>query len=649
MTTAEHTNTTSYHGAPVPTPGRRGVRMRVMALVAVMATVLSMFVLTPPAGASTAPDAPSAVTGVGFDRSVVVWFTAPASNGGSAVTGYTVTATDSTTPANGGQTCTTTNPNAGCTIAGLTNADSYTFTVTATNAVGTSAPSSASAAITPAVVTATQIDAGSNHTCARLSNTTAECWGYNSNGQLGDNTTTDRYTPVQGLGVGGIGLLTGVKSISAGGNQTCAVVSGGADCWGNNSNGQLGDNTTTQRNTPVQVLGVGGTGFLSDVTSISAGLTHTCAVASSGADCWGNNSNGHLGDNTTTYRNAPVQVLGVGGTGFLSGVTSITAGSSHTCALASSGADCWGRNTYGQLGDNTTTQRNAPVAVIAAPPTSPSVTAVASHTATVSWTASSGALTYTVTATDTTTPANGGQTCTTGSLSCTVSGLTNGDTYTFAVTAYNGFITSAASASTGGSVISGVPDAPTSLVATAGNDSVSIAFVPGADGGSTITKYQYKIGSGIWLDAPAGTSSPVAITGMVNYVVNSIKLRAYNSAGGGTESSSVSVTPKVSAPVITSAYSGNMSGVAARGIVVAFNGVTSPGATMASYRINAYAKGTNTIVSTVMLRARDRAAFVGGLTQGVEYDIRVIGYLTLTGTPLLTRATLESTTRTVRV
>ena len=134
-----------------------------------------------------------------------------------------------------------------------------------------------------------------------------------------------------------------------------------------------------------------------------------------------------------------------------------------------------------------------------------------------------------------------------------------------------------------------------------------------------------------------------------NYVTSSIKLRAYNSAGPGAESTAVSVSPKVSAPVITSTYSGTKAGVAARGINVGFNKVTSPGATIVSYRITAYAKGTNSVVSTVLVRPGDRAAFLGGLTRGVEYDIRVVGYLTLASSPLITRGTYESATQTVLV
>ena len=230
-----------------------------------------------------------------------------------------------------------------------------------------------------------------------------------------------------------------------------------------------------------------------------------------------------------------------------------------------------------------------------------------------------------------------------------ITGLTNGTSYSIKLRAYN--TVGGGTASDAVSVTPCIPpDAPTSLVATPGNGSASIAFTPGATGGDTITKYQYQIGSGSWLDVSSGgTSSPVVITGLTNYVVNSVKLRAFNAAGGGTASSPVSVTPKVSAPTITSAYSGNMAGVAARGINVGFSRVISPGATIVSYRITAYAKGTNTVVSTVLVSRNDRAAFLGGLTRGTEYDIRVIGYLTLTGSPLVTRGTFESTTSTVKV
>lgn len=176
-----------------------------------------------------------------------------------------------------------------------------------------------------------QISLGEAHSCGVTPNGGAKCWGANVNGRLGDRTTTDRSTPVDVWG-----LTSGVKEISAGAYHTCAVlVSGGVKCWGHSGYGQLGNGGTgTQNAVPVDV-----SGLTSGVVSVSSRYRHTCAILASGAvKCWGSNSNGQLGNNSTTQANSPVDVSGL-----TSGASGIAVGEAHSCALLTSGTvKCWG-------------------------------------------------------------------------------------------------------------------------------------------------------------------------------------------------------------------------------------------------------------------------------------------------------------------
>ncbi|WP_198134546.1 RCC1 domain-containing protein [Geotalea uraniireducens] len=198
----------------------------------------------------------------------------------------------------------------------------------------------------------TRIAAGGSHSLALDSSGAVWAWGYNGYGQLGDGSLVDKKLPVKLTGI-----TVPVVAIAAGGAFSVAVDNNGAVwAWGYNGFGQLGNKSTTDSNVPVQVVLEDGTP-LPNIKAIAAGLDHVLALDSNGAIwAWGYNGLGQLGNNTTINSSTPVQVPAftaalIDSPFTVDGVNPILAAGHHTLARKADGTLwAWGDNAYGQLG-----------------------------------------------------------------------------------------------------------------------------------------------------------------------------------------------------------------------------------------------------------------------------------------------------------
>jgi len=205
------------------------------------------------------------------------------------------------------------------------------------------------------------LDAGEGFTCAQTATGELYCWGENVHGQLGTGTTLSSSVPQPITGLSGP-----IESFSLGAAHGCAILTngGGVACWGANGWGQLGDGSTLDRAVPEAV---GGLAALSLLQSVATGQDHTCVATSAGdVLCWGDNFFGQLGDGTSHTRLLPERVFGLSShgqprRGF---AAKVVAGSLHTCALTlNSTVLCWGENTNGQLGNPVLQSQRLPTLV----------------------------------------------------------------------------------------------------------------------------------------------------------------------------------------------------------------------------------------------------------------------------------------------
>ncbi|MBT5735293.1 MAG: hypothetical protein HOI28_00415, partial [Euryarchaeota archaeon] len=203
--------------------------------------------------------------------------------------------------------------------------------------------------------TAVALSSGVSHTCAILDNGLVSCWGDGTNGRLGNGGTSQQTSPTltSSLGTGRTAV-----AISSGMYHTCAILDNGeVSCWGSGGNGRLGNGDTSDKNTPTLTssLGTGRTAI-----AIASGFAHTCAILDNGAtSCWGVGSVGRLGNGGTSNQNLPTPTssLGVGRT-----AVAISGGMFHTCVILDNGSvSCWGDGANGRLGNGGTSVQTSPI------------------------------------------------------------------------------------------------------------------------------------------------------------------------------------------------------------------------------------------------------------------------------------------------
>ncbi|MDQ2662191.1 MAG: fibronectin type III domain-containing protein [Actinomycetota bacterium] len=364
--------------------------------------------------------------------------------------------------------------------------------------------------VLPAGVTLESVSAGTNHSLAVGSDGMAYAWGQGMSGQLGDGSTVDRSTAVE------VELPTGVTvvSVSAGFSHSLAMGSNGKTyAWGSGGLGQLGDGgANTDQSTPVEVVLPPGVSFV----GVSAGFYHSLAVGSNGTTyAWGNDLYGQLGNGGATQnQSTPVEVVLPPGVTF----EHVSAGASYSLAMGSDGTTyAWGSDGSGQLGDGGGNTSQSTAVSVSLPQVA--VTSVSFGGNAGTDLVRDGALWKVTTPIHAAGPAD------------VVLAWTLGGGAQPALTLADGFI-----------FVASVPGVPTDVVGMAGDAAVALSWsAPTSDGGSAVTDYVVEYsddGGTTWAPFADGTSTATnaTVTGLTNDIAYLFQVSATNDVGMGSPS-----------------------------------------------------------------------------------------------------------------
>ena len=523
-----------------------------------------------PAGPPGAPGTPQASAGNG---TATVTFGAAASNG-SAITSYTVTSSPGGVIATG--------PGSPLTVSGLTDGVAYTFTVTASNGQGMGPASSSSSAVTPTgppgAPTITTVTNGNGQATIAFNPSTFT-------GGLAVSAYTVTSSPGALTATGSASPLT-VTGLTDGTSYTFTVTA-------RNTAGTSPPSASSGSDVPLGPPGA------PSITSASAGNGQATVAFTPPA------SNGGSAITSYSVTSSPGGVTGTGATSPIV-VSPLSDGVSYTFTVVASNG----------VGTSSASAASAAVTPIGAP-AAPAITSVAAGagTATVAFTtpASNGSpvTSYTVTSIP------GGFTATGAASPLVVGGLTDGQSYTFTVTATNAAGTSAASSpSSNGVVPAGAPGAPAITGVTPSDGSASVAFSAPASNGAAITSYTVTSSGG---QVGTGASSPILVSGLVDGAAYTFTVTATNAAGTGSASAaSSSVIPvgPPGAPAITSVAVASTASAVGQA-TVSFTAGASNGAPITSYTVTSSPGGQTATGSSSPL-------VITGLTDGTSYTFTVV-------------------------